>query len=474
MAETVHEAARDVPVLEEVDVLVAGGGVAGVAAAVSAARAGAKTLLVERNGCLGGVATAGLMANIGSRFLTGPGEQTLFGFPSELVDRLVAVGAASPSWPRRVSGVVIDSERLKVILIEMCEEAGVQVLTHVPACRPIMEGSCVRGAFIEGKSGRQAIRAGATVDATGEADLAHQAGAECRFTEGTASLLFKLGNVDLDAFVEFLKQDPDGFPAGMDRVYDLDSFERTWREAGVLFFPHGGGSVLPIVQKAVADGRLLKEVGPAYDLDALGMYGLRGTDSIVINSNFYRIKDLDVRDLSVLEMHAQKMCYYVADFMIQTIPGFSRAYISHIGVDLGVRVSRYIVGRATLQHAAVEDAPGPTLCDDVVATPPVLATSGDRFFAPYTFDLPFGVTVPVGCENLLVGSAKSVSTRPAAIIRGMTSCMNCGQAVGVASAIAAREGVPSADAPIRTVQRELLGQGVLLGGPERLHQLGLA
>ncbi|NIR00587.1 MAG: FAD-dependent oxidoreductase, partial [Gemmatimonadales bacterium] len=163
-----REETREIPVLDEVDVLVAGGGVAGCAAAVSAARAGARTLLLERNGCLGGVATASLMANIGNSYLLAGGDQIIHGFSAELVDRLVQAGAASPHWRHRdVPGVVLDSERLKVVLADILQEAGVEVLTHALAARPVTEGPAVRGLFFESKSGRQALRARAVIDATG-------------------------------------------------------------------------------------------------------------------------------------------------------------------------------------------------------------------------------------------------------------------------------------------------------------------
>ena len=120
----IKEAAREIEVLDEVDVLVAGGGVAGCAAAVAAARAGGRTMLLERNGVLGGVATAGLMANIGNRFLDGDGRVVVDGIAREVVERMAARGAASESWAsREVPGVVIDSEQLKALLVEMQLEA---------------------------------------------------------------------------------------------------------------------------------------------------------------------------------------------------------------------------------------------------------------------------------------------------------------------------------------------------------------
>ena len=476
MTKSIPEPSRDIPVLDEVEVLVAGGGLAGCAAAVAAARAGARTMLLERNGCLGGVATATLMANIGNRYLTASGERVVRGFAGELVDRLAAAGAASPHWEHRdVPGCVIDSERLKVVLIDLLQEAGVTTLTHALAARPIMDGPAVKGVFIESKSGRQAILAKGTVDATGEADLAFQAGAEVTMTTGTARTLFKLGNVDLDAFVEFLCQDPDGFPAGMDWVKDVPTFGRNWKERGVLFFPHGGGGKWRFFQEAVESGEFEKSIGPAMHLDALGMYAIRGNGCIVINSNFYRIEDLDVRRLSEFELHAQKMCYYVGEFLKKKVRGFERAYVAHVGVDLGIRVSRAIVGRTALKKECLVDPPGPCYADDVIAVTAALDTQreGGEFFRDFSCDVPFGVTVPRGITHLLVGSAKSIDTEHPGLIRGMSGCMICGQATGVASAVGAASNLAPAEVPVREIQRELIRQGANLGSAERLAALGL-
>ena len=474
MNRTVHEQAREIQVLDEVDVLVAGGGVSGCAAAVSAARAGARTILVERNGCLGGVATASLMANIGNLYLTLSGKQDVYGFAGEVIEKMIEIGAASPGWRHReVPGFVIDSERFKTLLIEMAEDAGVTILTHVLAVRPIMDGSAICGVYIESKSGRQAILAKTVVDATGEADLAFQAGAECSFTTGTASTLFKLANVDLERFVRRADEIPDGFPELRDMTRDLESFDRNWRERGILFFPHGGGTVWPPVQDAIKAGEFSKTMGPAFDLDALGMYALKGNGAVVINSNFYKIEDLDIRNLSAFELHAQKMCYYVAEFMRRSIPGFENSYVAHIGTDLGIRVSRSIRANGSLRKEHTNDATEPYRVDDVVGISPVRAKGEEGFFRDFSHDIPFRVLVPTGCENLLVGSAKSIATDPPAIIRGMTRCMMCGQAAGAASAIAARTGTSSAKVPIRDLQTELLAQNVNLGDESRLGELGL-
>ncbi len=476
MPSTVEEPAQNVAVLDEADVLVAGGGVSGCAAAVAAARTGARTILVERNGFLGGVATASLMANIGNRFLTGDGMRVVRGFAGDLVDRLVEDRAASPLWEHRdVPGCTIDSERLKVVLIDMLQDWGVTVLTHSLATRPLLEDIAVKGIFIESKSGRQAVLAGATVDATGEADIAHRAGAETTWDGGSASVIFKMAGVDLDAFVDFLLEDPEGFPAGMDRVKDLDTFIRNWRERGVLFFPHGGGGRWRFFQEAVAKVGFETNVEPAIGLDALGMYGYQGNDWLVVNSNFYRIENLDVRSLSTFEIHAQKMCYRVGDFLKDHVPGFSEAYLAQVGVDLGIRTSRAIVGRSALKREALVDPSQPFHTDDVIGVTAAVDTKREsgEYFKSFTCDIPFGIMVPRGITGLLVGSGKSVDTQPRGIIRGMTGCMICGQAAGVACALGASEGVSPAEVPIKMIQRELLAQGANLGTSERVEALGL-
>ena len=475
MNKVIREEARDIPVLEACDVLVAGGGLSGFAAALSAARLGAKTVLIERNGCLGGVATASLMANIGNRYTLASGPQVVYGIAAEVVERLVAVGAANANW-RRHKAIAIDSERLKIVLIEMLDEAGVTTLTHSFAARPIMEGTQVAGCFFESKSGRQVVMAANTIDATGEADLAHQAGAELTEHRGNSSLLFKLARVDLDRFVDFLGEDPEGFPCNMDRVKDYPDLARTWREDGVFFFPHYGGKQWRFMQEAIRRGDFKAEISPAVNLDVLGMYSIGRNGTVVINSNYYIFESLDVRDLSRYELHAQKMCYYVADFLKQHVPGFESSYVEHIGVDLGIRGARWIQGRSLLKEEHLYGPAGPVYFDDVIATTPAeTKEAGKAGFLDHTCDLPFGAAVPKGPSHLLVGSAKSICTEGGhkRIIRGMSGCMIYGQATGTAAALAATTQASAADVPIREIQRALRQQGVRLGDDQRLARLGL-
>ena len=472
---TIRESEREIEVLDEVDVLVAGAGVSGCAAAVAAARVGAKTMLLERNGVLGGVATAGLMANIGNTYLDRDGRVVIHGIAKEVVDRMVARGAASEKWAsREVPGIVIDSEQLKVLLVEMQQEAGVKVLTHSLAARPIMDGNAVKGVFVESKVGRQAVLAKAVVDATGEADIANQTGCPMRWKTGFASLVFKMGGVNLDALYQHFKRHPETFPIGMDMVKGFAEFERNWVERGIFFFPHGGAGKWDIFQRAIEKGEFEPKRGQFYGLAAAGLYGLKHLDTVIINSNFWNVETLNTPEVSQAELQAEQACYYVADFFRRQVPGFEKAYIVQLAADLGIRVSRGIEGEATLtsQHTS---AGKPVHFEDVIGCQPARANFSEsgEFFHAYTFDIPFGITIPKESDGLLVGSGKSVSSQPVGLVRGMASCMTVGQAAGAAAGLAAKQEIAPRRLEVRTLQRALLEQGVKLGSNDRLKALGL-
>ncbi|UCH34770.1 MAG: FAD-dependent oxidoreductase, partial [Armatimonadota bacterium] len=194
---TIHEPGRELPIVAEPDVVVAGGGPGGIMAALAAARTGAKTLLVERYGFLGGMATAGLMTSFnGFRNEHPPNHvQTVRGLAQELVDRLLAAGGAcgctahgnfGPLKPGSAPyAVSFDPEILKTVALEMLSEAGVQLMLHTTFSDASAAGRSVTAVVAESKSGRQAIRARIYVDATGDGDLATRAGARYEKVEKT-------------------------------------------------------------------------------------------------------------------------------------------------------------------------------------------------------------------------------------------------------------------------------------------------
>jgi len=350
----------------------------------------------------------------------------------------------------------------------------VKVLTHTLAARPIMDGNTVKGAFVESKMGRQAMLAKVVVDTTGEADIADRTGCPMRWTTGSASLEFKMGRVDLDALYQHFKRHPETFPIGMDMVKGFAEFERNWVERGIFFFPHGGGTKWDIFQKAIEEGAFQPQRGILWSLDVAGMYGLRHLDTVIINSNFWRVETLNTPDVSQAELETQQACTYVADFFREHVPGFEQAYIVQMGTDLGIRVSRGIEGEATLTS---EDTSSnqPVHFDDTIGCAPAQASFREtgEFFYAHDFDIPYRILIPKGTENLLVASGKSVSCQPQGLIRGMSTCMVLGQAGGAAAALAARHGVRPRVLDVRALQRTLIEQDVHLGSEDRLKTLGL-
>jgi len=464
---TYLEPARETPIAYEPDVIICGGGVTGCSAAIAAARCGAKVLLAERNGVLGGVATAGLMANITNMFMTSRDVPVVKGIPKEIVERLVAEGGTRPNWHRaELPGIVIDPEIFKLVLSEMLMEAGVEILLHTITVGAIMEDKRIRGVMFENKSGRQAALASNVIDATGDADVVHFSGAPYHVDKADGSMEFRLANVDLDRAVDYFGEYRDTFPENMDYVRDYDSFRRNWYEYGFLFFPHGGGRKFGPWKEAVERGEYKIECDGWYGLNAFGMYALRGDNTVVVNSNFHHVAGVDVREFTRVEIEARRMCHYAADFLRKHLPGFENAHVIATAEDWGQRVTRYIMGRQTLTQ---EEAKAGRKWDEVIGRAPFKEPDEPT----YGFEIPYGIMVPKEIDGLLAPSGKMVSTQPRGMIRGMSFCMTLGQAAGVAAALGSVNQVPAGDVPIHDIQRKLLEQGAYLGEPDRLHELGL-
>ena len=474
---TITEPERTIPVLEEVDVLVAGAGTAGVAAALSAARAGTKTMLIERQGFLGGVASAGLMTSATNMVFTGDGRQVVRGILEEVFDRLAARGATTSAWrTRALPQWPFDQEAFRVLLIEMVQDAGVETLVETWVVGVAKQEDSIEAAVIESKSGRQAVLAKAFVDTTGDADLAAWAGAPFRDTPpDSGSLLFQMKDVDLDETVAYFEENLEEWQQYSDRVTPLEDFIANWRERGVFHLPHGGGWRMSLVQDAIARGEYVREQGLCQDLDILGMFATRASGKVLINSCNYRIDHLDVRTHSQAELQARRLVPMIADFLRTHMPGFGRAVVSDSAAMVGVRYTRWIDAGFDLTQQHFTDG---ARFDDVVG---VQAASerhpkGGVIYLRHAVDLPCRIMLPENAGNLIVASGKSVSTDPRGLIRGQGSCYVLGQAGGVVAALSAVTGATVRDmatSRIREVQTELLQQNVYLGDAERLAALGL-
>ena len=266
-AGAITEPARRVPLFRDCDVLVAGGGPSGTAAAIAAARAGADVVLIERHNHLGGLSTGGLVIWI-DRMTDWSGRRVIEGIAAELLDRLPRDAVAGPSrsdwgsadaasaayWKERTAafhGIVtwsptIDPEHLKLLSQEIVLGAGVHLVVHAWVAAPIVEEGRVTGAVFESKEGRLAIRAKVTIDCTGDGDLFYRAGAgserdiDERDIHHCTNTAWRFGGVDKPGWIAFKTGDPQGFKAFLERGRKACGglFERpfvSWRDDVALF-----------------------------------------------------------------------------------------------------------------------------------------------------------------------------------------------------------------------------------------------
>ncbi len=468
--EKILEPESETPVVAKADVVVAGGGLSGVAAAVAATRSGANVLMLEQHAFPGGTSTAALMSGITNFYVTRRDQQVVRGIAEEVLRRLVASeGVGLGPFTRRVPQIPNDPEKMKLVLIELLEDAGVRVLYHSRlAAAQVIRGK-VNSAIVENKAGRSAIVGQAFVDATGDADLVWRAGGEVERVGANGSLEMRMANVDLDTLCEYFIDNPSEYDEYGDVETSLADFAGNWREKGILHIPHGNGTKMSLVQRAVSEGRYARECGAVVGMDAFGMYAFRGTGTVIVNTGFLHGDLLDPFVLSKAESEARKAARIAADFLITNMPGFERSFLVETGSELGIRVARRIIGRYMLTRAECEAF---SRFPDVIAVATERRMGGPRY--EEGFDIPYGIMVPISLKGVLVASGKAVSTDPAGLLRAQVACMQLGQASGVAAAAAARLDRSPGELDVRAIQRQLLAQGVYLGDDQRLLELGPA
>ena len=444
------------------DVLVLGGGNAGCAAAIAAARHGASVLLVERYGFLGGTATA---AMVGPWMTFHSGETRIVGgIAQEIVERLVRRGA-SPGHIRDSSDYVptitpFDPEIHKALLFEMMTEANVDLLLHAYLLTTFVDDETVIGASVATVGGGRTYRANVVIDATADAYAAASAGVPTqqgdeRGRVQPASLMFRLSHVDLTKTATYVRMHSDQMRTS------LKAHERTAPSLTAV------AGLYELWERARDDG--------VVDIprEVVSFFISPYPDEVTVNmTRVTDIDPLDPDDLTRAEVEARAQVMQLLRFFRERVPGFENARIAATGAQVGIRESRRIVGRYTLSAQDILDG---RQFDDAVArsaypidihNPSGSGTTTRRLPPGSSYEIPYRCLVPVNREQILVaGRCISTTHEALASTRLTPTVMTLGQAAGTAAALANDRGLRVGDINIGELRTQLAADGVDLNRP---------
>jgi hypothetical protein len=464
-------------VADPVDVVVAGGGTAGAVAAIAAARAGARVLLVEARGYLGGMMTAGnaglttyivhekdescraaLMADLREH---PEAVHVAGGIPMEITRRLAASGAAALTSGQPGAYVFASQGDFKVLLVEMAREAGVRFLLHTAVVDVHREGKRVLGALVHNKSGIELVPAAQFVDATGDGDLAALAGVpffkgvgpeDQVYLEnmgtlgamGQMGIMFRMGGVDTGKLFAHLRGKPEAFQ--VQRVAG-QSIEEAWKAA------RRGDMACFVVKVRGLGGVQL------YNSPIPGVY--------TVCCPCFEGDGTSARDLSAGEIGLAVEARRYASRLREAAPGFERALILDLP-EIGVRETRHIRGDYLL---TLKDILLMTRFPDSIGrgshpvdTKPVPSYLKDADLpSRFHFHIPYRCLLASEVDNLLLaGRCVSCTHEASGCMRVTVQCMVTGQAAGTAAALAASRGSDPRELPVEELRRRLEADGVLL------------
>ncbi|MDL2317982.1 FAD-dependent oxidoreductase [Eubacteriales bacterium OttesenSCG-928-A19] len=454
---------QEIPIAHRARVMVIGGGPAGLCAAIAAARMGVDTLLVEQGGCLGGMATQGLVGPFMTSYDRDNKEMIIRGLFAEIVERLVARGGAIhprevPAGSAFTSYIIaghahvtpFDPEIFKALADEMLIESGARALYHTAFVLPVLENGRITGALLHSKSGLEVAMADVVIDCTGDADVAYRAGVSCELGDEAdgriqpASMFFRIGNVDTPRLEADIEKHRDAF----------------YRKDGVNY-----RSFHWRVREARENGD--------WDLDRVSIGLFRGVKEDQWSVNTSRIMDVDGTDAGSLtraEIEGREQVGEIFAFLRKYVPGCENAVLLSSASTIGIRETRHIRGDRVL---TVEDVlEGRVPRDSILLAANSVDVHGR--FGPLSneyltvqggrcYGVPYGCLVPVGVEQLLVaGRSVSATSGAAGAIRVMPPCMGIGQAAGVAAALAIEEGTSVRDVDVSALRAALTEQGAFL------------
>ncbi|MBD3254133.1 MAG: FAD-dependent oxidoreductase [Candidatus Lokiarchaeota archaeon] len=458
------------PIMAETDILVVGGGPAGLSAALAAAREGVNTMLIERYGCFGGNITQSMVGTIA--WYRYPGTVEAGGIGLEFESRAKQMGGSINTFNKEIlktemgkfleqKGLlvqgeptyeILDTEMFKYVADTLIQEANIVSLLHCTVVNVLKDDNTIIGVITESKSGRQAILAKRIIDATGDADVAYFAGAPYRKDPKNklqrVTLNFSCSGVDLKKFFQYY----------LKKVQEKPDFLAYLRISRELFFIDEMACLLEPIDDIKKGIEIPKNVN-------INSFWSHYAEAGIINSfngiHMDGIDCTDVWDLTKAEIEGRKRIIRAIKELKKHIPGFNKARLKNIGSSLGTRESRKIIGEYNLTE---HDMKNQARFEDTIGICPEFIDGFGIVALPITgryFHVPYGIILPHKVENLLVaGRCVAGDKLSHAATRQMVCCTITGQGAGVAAAVSLKTNVSCRQVNILKVQESLKKQGV--------------
>jgi len=448
-------------------VLVLGGGAGGVGAAIAAAREGAETIIVDRQGFLGGNMTIGLPL---LAFLDAQGRQVTRGLPQEIVDRLIELDGSfgHRECPLHNSTTVIDPNLMKIVIFEKIKQYGVRPLLHCEIIDATVENGEIKSVVVKGKGKEIEIFADVIIDATGDGDVAYMAGADFekgQYANGETqppTLMFTVGGFNLEKFMDFLEEHPDELKHGSSMKIRPGYTAEFLRASENHVFV----GLKNLVSKLRQEGKC------PIDRDTIIYINLPKEGYIALNC--IRILNFDgtkIEELSRGEIESSLQIIPLINMLKEHVPGFENVYLSSIAPFLGIRETRRIIGKQMIREEAAVNGIIP---DDTIALGSYIidihSGSGDSTIirslaGPY--GITYGATISKDVKRLML-SGRCISVDPVVFgsSRVMPTCMAVGEGVGIGAALAAKQGVLPDEVDVQLIRQKLREHGAIISMEE--------
>lgn len=417
----------ELPVLSQVEILVVGGGSAGVAAATVAAEKGCSVMLIEKYGFCGGAAVAGMSGTMCGMFMATDDaekapEQVVFGFTERFRAALEAKnGVTEPLKYGKTFTVTQDPVSWREAADEFLMNAGVEIMYHTAVTGVIMDGDTYKGVVVESNAGRSVILAKRIIDASGDAAVVSRAGYRYFYGDNgriqNPTMIFRIGGVDMERYLEYYGDDTICPPKMTEKLISCnDSGDYDLPRNKVWIFPtnHPGELLVNATRLAGQDGRILNVIDP--------------------------------KDFSEAEVFGRKQVQDYARFLKKFVPGCEESYVIDTGVEIGIRQTRSIVGVEMLSNDHVVSCTKTP--EGICRVPwPIELHSGDKpklhWLIDDYYEVPYLTLVPEVGENLLVaGRCLSAEHEALASARVTAQCFEYGNAAATAAVLSLKTDTP--------------------------------